>query len=387
MAGDDDETASAPKGRRRRKPPVIELAATEIPAATPRAKSGAPNAASDPAVGAPTGDGEERTLEWRALLRFAPAAIAAAAIVGAVVAILVVFLFDRGSDPRLAKLVSDVAALNQRLDALGKPDGADPTVALALADKIERLAATVQEAERRLSAVESRPLPQALDLSPVNARLGRLEAGIAERPAIEAAALESLSKRLAMLEERMVALATSARASVAPALAAEVVALGALRDVLNSGAPFATELAAVRALLAERAVKLQPLERAATTGLPTTAQLARRFAELAPVIAREPDAEGGYLSRLVTSASRLVELRPVGEIKGETAAAVVARIEMRLRHDDLAVALAEADRLPAPAKTTAAEWIAAARAKRNADVALKELIAAALLALGSERKP
>jgi hypothetical protein len=213
MAGDDHDVPPAPKGRRR-KPPVLELEATEIPGATAGAK---PQPAPE--------EGEERAFEWRALLRFAPAATAAAAIVAAVVAILVVLLFDRGGDPRLAKLASDVATLNQRLDALGKPEGADPAAMHALADKIEQLVATVQEAERRVAAIESWPLPQAPDLSPLNARLGRIETAIGERQTTEAAAIETLSKRIVALEERMGALATSARASVAPATTPEVLPL------------------------------------------------------------------------------------------------------------------------------------------------------------------
>jgi hypothetical protein len=385
MAGDDN-VPPAPKGRRR-KPPVLELEATEVPGATRRASTDAD--AADATARARAEETEERAFEWRALLRFAPAATAAAAIVAAVVAILVVLLFERGSDPRLTKLASDVAALNQRLDSAGKPESADPAAARALTEQIERLAATLQAAEQRIATVEGRPvpvLPPMPDLSPLNARVGRIEAALAERQAAEAAAVDALTRRLAALEERIKALSANARAAVAPALAAEIVALGALRDVMTSGAPFATELAAVRALLGERAAKLNMLDRVAASGLSTTAQLARRFAELAPLIAREPEAEGGYLSRLVNSASRLVEVRPVGEIKGDTAGAVVARIEAQLRHDDLPAALAEAERLPASAKATAAEWIAAARAKRDAELAIKELIAAALSTLGRKRQ-
>jgi hypothetical protein len=211
------------------------------------------------------------------------------------------------------------------------------------------------------------------DFSPLAAQLDRLD--------------EALGKRIGALEERVNALSVNARASVAPALAAEIVALGTLRDAIQSGAPFTTELAAVRALLGERAARLQSLESAAGAGVPTQAQLARRFAELASGLARVPDADGGYFSRLVTSATRLIEVRPVGEIRGESAGAVVARIEARLQQNDLAGALDEAAHLPASAKTIAADWIALATQKRDADRAVKDLIAASLAALGAERKP
>ncbi len=164
-------------------------------------------------------------------------------------------------------------------------------------------------------------------------------------------------------------------------------ALGTLRDAIHGGAPFATELTAVRALLGERAAKLSALEKVSSTGVPTAAQLARRLAELASVLARAPDADGGYLSRLVTSATRLVEVRPVGEAKGESTGAIVARIEARLQQNDLAGAVDEAGQLPSSAKAAAAEWIAAVTQKRDADRAIKDLIAASLAALGAERRP
>ncbi len=161
MAADDrKDDPPAPKPRRR-KPPLIELEATEIPSAAPPPRSEAAASRTDP---------EERSFEWRALLSFAPAAIAAAAIVGAVVAILVVFLFDRGSDPRVAALMNEVAALNQRIEAVGRAGGADPAALARISEKTDRIAAMVAEAEKRVAGLESKPAPVMPDLSPLNAR-------------------------------------------------------------------------------------------------------------------------------------------------------------------------------------------------------------------------
>ncbi len=371
MAADDRKNDPPAPKPRRRKPPVIELEATEIPTAGAQPRPGAEPAAGSTASA--NADADERTFEWRALLSFAPAVTAAAAIVGAVVAILVVFLFDRGNDPRVATLMNEVAALNQRFEAISHAGGADPAALAQISEKIDRIAGMLAEAEKRVAGLESKPVQVMPDLSPLNARLERLD--------------EVLGKRIGALEERVNAVSANARASVAPALAAEIVALGTLRDAINGGAPFSTELAAVRALLGERAARLQSLESAASTGVPTLAQLSRRFAELASVLARVPDADGGYLSRLVTSATRLVEVRPVGEIRGESAGAVVARIEARLQQNDLAGAIEQAGHLPLSAKAAAADWIALAMQKRDADLAIKDLIAASLAALGAERRP
>jgi len=390
MAGDDRNDDAPPRSRRRRKPPVLELEATEV------AEGGGAHAKSRSADATPNAPKtEESSFEWRALLSFAPVATAAAAIVGAVAAILVVLLVDRGTDPRIAKLASDVAALTQRLEVTGPTGGVEPATVVALSEKIERLAAALDEAEKHVAALASRPVAAPVDLAPLTERIVRLEAilgqlqtSLSQRPAAATpAAVEAMEKRLGALEDRLGTIAANTRASFAPALAAEIVALGALRDALSSGSSFATELAAVRALFGERAAKLQSLEAVADKGLPATAELSRRFAQIAPAIAREPEPDGDYLSRLMTSASRLVEVRPVGEAKGESAGAIVARAESRLRHNDLAGALAEAERLPPAAKTVAAEWIAAAKQRRDAEVLVKSLMAESLTALAGERKP
>ena len=94
--------------------------------------------------------------------------------------------------------------------------GADPRALTQISEKIDRIAGMLAEAEKRVAGLESRPLPAVPDLSPLTARLERLD--------------EILGKRIGALEERVDALSANARATVAPALAAEIVALGTLRD-------------------------------------------------------------------------------------------------------------------------------------------------------------
>jgi hypothetical protein len=393
MAGDDrnDDTPAAPKGRRRRKPPVIELEAKEIPGA-PAAERGKGRAAA-PGAGAEAARPEEASFEWRTLLSLAPVATAAAALVGAVAAILVVLLFDRGSDPRIGKLANEVAGLAQRVETASRPD-VDAAAVAALSQKIDRLVAGMADLEKRAAALATRPTPALPDLAPLGARIAKMEAEIgqlrstvAARPAAATpASVEALEKRIGALEQRVTTLGAAARADTAPSLAAEVVVLGALREAVSAGRPFVAELAAAQAVLGERASRLQPLEKAASTGFPTTAELTRRFADLASAIVREPEADGGFLSRLLTSAARLVEVRPVGEARGESTGAMVARIESRLRHNDLSGALAEAERLPPAARAVAAAWLAGARERRDADNLAHGLMTEALAALARERR-
>jgi hypothetical protein len=80
-----------------------------------------------------------------------------------------------------------------------------------------------------------------------------------------------------------------------------------------------------------------------------------------------------------------VEVRRVGEEPaGKSVAAVLARMDARLQRGDLAGALDEAAKAPALAGSAAADWLKIAKTRRDAEAALKTLIATSLAALASE---
>ncbi len=397
-SGDD---APASKGRRRRPPPVLELKATEVggEAASGRARK--------PKPGAPGESGSNpwaalrarlAALEWRAILSPWLIAGGIGTLAGAAAVLFVVYLMDRGGDRRLTSLVNEVASLSTRIETLatGSRGGGESN---ALGERIDRLTAAIGAAEQRLATVENRPAPQPADPAAADSRTAAIEATlkdlrtaladlrrVAEQtPPAGAPATDALSGRIGALEDRIASLAAGNRANAGPSFAAEIAALHALGDTINSGKPFAKELDAVRALLGERASSLAALDQIAAQGLPTTATLAHRFSELAPVLVRGPVPDGGFLTRLVSNAGRLVEVRPIGEPQGTSVGAVVARMETKLNRGDLSGALDEAASLPQLAKAAAADWLAVATRRRDAEIAVKNLIAAALANTAAER--
>ena len=379
MTKDDHGKGDGPPPKRQRgKPPVIELAATEIePPQATRAPESEPAAAPQPE---PTREPERAApgKPWfgvfdRTAVRFA-ASIGVAALAGALIAVSVVLVFERSADTRLAKLVGDVAALNARVEALANRP-ADGTAA-AFGERMDRVGASLADVERRLTVMERRAAPP--DIAPLAARMGAIEAQI-----------ETLRKetveRLRFVEERIANLAAANRATISPTLAAEIVALNLLREALAAGTPFTAELAAVRALLGERAAPLGVIAPAATIGLPTNAALTHRFSELAPQLTRASAVTSGFLDRLAHSASSLVDVRRVGEEPaGDDLASVVARVRARLERGDLVGAIDAAAKSPALAQGAAGEWLKAARLRRDADAALKTLIATSLASLAAE---
>jgi hypothetical protein len=241
------------------------------------------------------------------------------------------------------------------------------------------LAKTQGDLEKRLGALETQV--KGLDLSPLRSRLDGVESGLKDlRKSSEEAQSKSAAANAALMERLGAIEAQVKQAASRPAVAdaAEVVALGALQDAVSKGGPFKKELDVVRTMLGDAGASLAPLDAAAGSGLPTIAELRRRFSELAPKLVRAPQPDSGYFAKLLSNAKGLVEVRPVGEVAGTSAGAVVARMETRLAKNDLAAALDEAAQLPAGAKAQAADWIAAASRRREADTAVKNLLNAAL---------
>ena len=350
--------------RRKVRPPVIELEATDVTPEEPkRAESPAEDAAkSEPEMKTPPGTQSAPETAQRNVFR----AVAVAGFVGALVGALGVALVFVFTGDGISRFAGQSAA------------GSSPGDVSST--RVERIAKAASDLEKRLAAIESRGTPQSTDLAPLASRTEGIETALSDlRRLIEqtqvahSASNEAVASRIAAIENR---LTQSARTSVDNA--AEIAALGALREAIIKGGPFTKELAAARKILGDRAAPLASLGKSAETGLPTIAALSARFTELAPKLAREPDPDTGYFARLLAHAGRLVEVRPVGEVQGVSAGAVVARIETRLARGDLDAALEEFSKLPPGTKPTASDWFAQAMSRHDAEASVKNLLSVAL---------
>jgi hypothetical protein len=395
-----------PKPKRRRRPPTIDLTAKEV-GADDQPKNDA-GQTSQNAGGTPTGKPGWRERAGGFTGSSAVAAAALTGLGGAALGALVVYLLvasgGTATDPRVAELTGEIAKLSARVESLTARPAPAPVVndSSALIQRLDRLTAAIGESEQRLAAIEKRPPPQPADLSGVNQRTAAIEDTLkdlrgalgelrraAEQtpPAATPQAVEQLSSRMGGLEQRIAALAAPRVAAAASSLADDLISLNALAVAVQSGRPFAKELDAARARLGDRAAPLAKIEPFAAKGLPTTAVLADQFSDLADDLLRGPEPESGFFSRLVANATRLVEVRQVGEPAGSSAGAIIARTETKLGHGDLAGAIAEVEALPEPAKSKAADWLATAKQRRDVDQLLKSFIDASLMANAERAKP
>jgi hypothetical protein len=285
---------------------------------------------------------------------------------------------------RLAKLEAAVAtarpqaadpALANRISIIeGELKGLGETVAI-LGRRSDEIATTAREARQRADAT-------AAALAELAQKVARVSQGV------DRSEFDALANRLAAIERSEKAVEAelakrppggSSDRSVRLALAAS-----ALQSAVERGGPFQAELATAQSLAADRKT-LDPLVPFATTGLPTAASLARELAALAPALyqaAGSAPREGSFLERLQASAERLVRIRPVADVPGTDPAAIVARIEVRAAHADLAGALDELAKLPASARAPAEAWIKKTEARQAAVATSRQLAADALAALG-----
>ncbi|MFQ5783968.1 MAG: COG4223 family protein [Alphaproteobacteria bacterium] len=300
-----------------------------------------------------------------------------------------------GLETAIARLRADRSGedLARRLDALAARVET-MTAALGRLDTVDALAKKVAALERRLAGLGAR-----LDAAPgettdgtaLAARLDALEAALAERgqsPEVAAVRtrLAELAARERALDERLAALGrrVAAPGGARPAL---VLAVGQLRAALRGSGPYAAELEALKGLAGGDAVFAAPLaalDDRAAEGLPTLARLRARFKELAGAVVRAgyaPD-QGSWADRTLARLARLVTVRRVGEVEGDSAEAIVARAETLLEARDLAAAVAEVEHLAGPPAEVAAAWLADARARLAADRALAAIETRVVATLG-----
>jgi len=291
-------------------------------------------------------------------------------------------LASRKEDPqlqaRLAKLEAQLGAPRaddkQLLARIVAAEAAVKTLADMTAEREKRsdeIAALAHEArDRASSAATTAEAAQKSQAASPQAR----------------ADLDALSARIATLEQS----ARSSQDEVVRRLSADdakgrsAIAAIALRDAVESGMPFESELAAVKSLSGDAAsvAALQPF---AASGVPSAEALGRELAGLMPAIWKaarnEAPQTGTFLERLQANAEKIVRIRPAGDVSGDDPSSIRSRIEARAEHADIRGALAELAKLPPDARAPAQAWIAKAQARNAAIAAARNMSQTALGAL------
>jgi len=400
---------SEPDSTPRRRPPTIDLTATEVDAEKPAAA--AEPGTSEPAAEDARPDtgqqtGEPTPSRPRSSISSAVAGIVAGAVGAiAVIAIGAGLWFGGYQPPGLlptspsaqppnTAAIADIAArLNKIEGALATrqqpvpPPQSDP----ALASRLAAVEAATKSLGDSLAALTHRTddAAAAAQNALAQAKAASTAADAAKSAAQTSVArsdLDALATRIAALESTIKTLADDLKHVTATAedrAARLAVAAETLRTTVERGAPYQAELAAAKSLGADQSATAS-LEPFAAAGVPAARALAHDLASLTPALqqAAVPAASNSsFLDRLESNAQRLVRITPVDAPPGDDPSSVVTRISVDAAHADIAAALADIAKLPDAAKPLAAAWVEKAQARNAAIAASRKLAADALAAL------
>jgi hypothetical protein len=401
---------SEPDSTPRRRPPTIDLTATEVekpaaaqePSQEPAKEPAAANAPSEGSSGQQSGGPAAGRPRSRVMTTVAGAVLGAIAVVaigaglwfGGYVPPGLLAVSPSPQPPNSAAIAEISARLNKIEGAIatqpqqpGPPPQPDPALASRLAaaeaatkSQSDSLAALTRRVDDVAAAAQT-ALAQAKNASTAaDAAKNAAQTGVARSD------LDALAARIAALESTVKTLSVDLKHETATAddrAARLAVAAEALSATVERGAPYQAELAAAKSLSADPSATA-PLEPFAAAGVPAARALAHELASLAPALqqAAEPaSSDSSFLGRLESNAQHLVRITPVDAPPGDDPASVVTRIGVDAAHADIAAALADIAKLPDAAKPLAAAWVEKAQARNAAIAASRKLAADALAAL------
>jgi hypothetical protein len=362
----------------RRRPPTIDLTATEIETERPDAEAGPEEnrlGESHPGESAARGgDGPDQLRKPASWEAGRPHAVGAA--VGALVmAVILVGLWLAG----LVPLTN------------GPPSGtsSSDTGISAQLDKIQaelQAQPPEQALASRLTAVEAQTKALGDSLAALNKRID--DVAVVAKGSVQHSDIDALTGHIAALEDSVKALSDNVAHRTASAddrAARAAVAGEALRAVVERGAPYQAELAAVKTLGADQNA-MTGLEPFAADGLPSAAELAHELSLLTPALLQASGAAanyGSFIQRLERSAKSLVRVTPIDAPPSDEPAAIIARLNADAERADIADAVAQIARLPQSAQTVADPWVQKVNARNAAIAASRRIAADALAALSN----
>ena len=382
---------SEPDSKPGRRPPTIELTATEVekpasPAAQSSSAAASPDGAAAKPAGAktadadPAGKGSARSFGSRLKSHAISAGIGAILMVAIAAA-----LWLEGLVPS-RQAAAPPAATAPVVVAPSAPKQQSAAIAPAAADRMTAAEAQIKSLADSVMALAHRVDDIAASSQSVAKSADAAQAAADAAKNTAQSNIDGLTNRIAALESAVKALSDSLAHPAAGAndqAARLTIAAEALRAAVERGAPYQTELTALQALGVDQNTAA-PLSPYAAAGVPSAAALAHELSALTPALQHAADAapgETGFLGRIENSAQRLVRITPVDAPVGNDPAAVIARITLDAARDDIIAALNDIAALPDSAKAATADWVQKAQACNAAIAASRQIAADALAAL------
>ena len=402
---------SEPDGKPGRRPPTIELKATEVgnpgsaarsaeqtPAGERPAKSDAP--AQDTSGPQAPGPQPSRDTAGRFKTLAVSAAFGALAMAAIIAGLWIAGFVPRHEAAAPAATATSIVSPSAGPDIAARLDKIETTIEAqrpesALANRVAEAQAQTKSLGDSLAVLSrrvddiagtSQSAAKQADAAQAAAEAAKSAIETTSQTAVQKSEMDALASRIAALENTVKALSADAAHPAPGAVdrAARLTAAAeALRAAVERGAPYRAELAAVQSLGVEPNA-ITPLAPFAATGVPSADALAHELANLAAALPRASDTTPGaatFLGRLEANAQQLVRITPVDAPVSNDPSAVIARLKLDAARTDIAAALTDIAALPDAANPLAADWVNKVEAREAAIAAARQIAAAALAAL------
>ena len=306
---------------------------------------------------------------------------------------------DRSTQSKLANLENEIASLKQNA-----VDGATVTAELSSADRqaLDNVVAHVSELDSKTnsmgdqlsgvidnvetlnnvvnSSVRDNANPQAAEI--LTNKFTDIQNRLQTLPAISEKSVKALdlaqgnAQNIDQLKKQVEEIETALKTPVQGKDVAAITAANALKNAIDRGGSFANELGLLQNIAPDLTV-LDNLKQYADKGVPNQAELSEDFARVADRISKtdnQPADDAGFGEKLWAGAKGLVTSRPVGNVEGNSAGAIAARMEVAIKKGDNERALSEWQNLPQSAKDVSSGFISKLKIRRDADAVLSEIL-------------
>lgn len=291
-----------------------------------------------------------------------------------------------------ASLVSNLSALTSRIDALETLVQNDNTGAL---EAISTINARLDEMSSTIINIKTTPatgidnagtLPEGLQdeianlvaLSAAQATEINSLKTLIETTSQASSVDEATAQAIADMQSRLETAETTLEKSQSDVPIARSLAAVTVKNAIDRGGKFTVELDAYAQLDGENPA-LTELQTIAAQGVLSRADLLQQLDAIANQIisADKPeDAETDIMTRLLDSAANMVKIRQVGEVEGDTAEAIVARMEQRLLSGELDSAMSEWQKLSDASKAVSQNYSDQLQARMTAEKLADQLLQA-----------